>query len=468
VATERDTLLNWRPLPPALVGAADSGYRGGRTRQFTPSKSALSTAGVELILQGWAPRQPIIDSTTRITAHGSCFAAEFTLWLGDNGFNRHGSESPYARQIPTFENVWTTAQQFRWAFGGLDSANIVWIDAEKRVYPATEEHRQAFVERLSSTDVLIMTLGLSEVWYDRVTDEPLLRRLPKEFFDAERHALKVLTAAETSHHLQQIEAIRAAYLPNLRIVYTVSPVRLAATFRPIGALSANDVSKATLRAGLDEFLRSREDLLGCTYFYFPAYEIARDFFRDPYAPDNRHIRPSVVSQILDVFARYYTSLPVTGAPAFDPEDETRLHVAELAAEVMSLQTVCDERAVVIEELASAAAARLEGMQALQRAVDEGLAVNRQLRQVAADRLDGLCAIQRVAEQRLALIMELNRTADERLALIERLQEIAEERLALIVELKRTADERLALIERLQEIAEERLELVREPTDHQPA
>jgi len=61
---------------------------------------------------------------------------------------------------------------------------------------------------------------------------------------------------ETRSALEEIDSIRRQYLPKTKIVYTISPVRLRATFRPISALTANSASKAILRAGLDEFLRA--------------------------------------------------------------------------------------------------------------------------------------------------------------------------------------------------------------------
>ena len=92
-------------------------------------------------------------------------------------------------------------------------------------------------EELDQTDVLIITLGLSEIWYDKVSGEPLWRALTEDTFDPERHVFRVETVAQTREWLEAIERIRAAYLPKLKIVFTVSPVPLKTTFRPVSAVT---------------------------------------------------------------------------------------------------------------------------------------------------------------------------------------------------------------------------------------
>jgi hypothetical protein len=231
------------------------------------------------------------------------------------------------------------------------------------VFEATEQDRAAVRSRLAATDVLVLTLGLSEIWYDRITGEPLWRAIPRRLFDPERFAFKVLSVAETVACLEQIDRIRAAHLPNLRIVFTVSPIRLRATFRPVSAIVANSVSKAILRAALDEFLRSKEDELGKSYFYFPSYELVTDVFSHAFVDDNRHVYDAVISETLELFARTYTSL--SGATVAQSDRwlvRNRLEeaqIGELERANAELQRICDERQKVIDDLARVAAERLE-------------------------------------------------------------------------------------------------------------
>jgi hypothetical protein len=139
-------------------------------------------------------------------------------------------------------------------------------------------------------------------------------------------------------------------------------VRFRATFRPISGLTANSVSKAIIRAGLDEFLRAHWDQVNRTYYYFPSYEIVTDMFRDPFDEDAKHPHETVIAQVLDVFARQYTSLGRDGGDAgldesFLPDQLRRIE--ELEARNAELRRICDERLTVIHELAEAAQQRLD-------------------------------------------------------------------------------------------------------------
>ncbi|HET7731215.1 MAG TPA: GSCFA domain-containing protein [Usitatibacter sp.] len=380
---ELDVRRHWTQAPGDLTPAnLDDWYRGP-TLNMLPSKPAMAREGLAGILRGWVPEQPIIGPQTRVIGVGSCFASYFLLWLAENGFNRTLEVSPHNALIrygASFENPAVIAQQLRWAFDGLDASRLTWIGKDKEVFEATEERRRLVRETLERTDVLVLTLGLSEVWYDTETGEPLWRALTKRHYDPSRHVFRVESLADTKRSLEVIEALRERYLPRMKIVFTVSPVRLKATFRPISALSANSVSKAILRASLDEFLRERPAKLNRSLFYFPSYEIVQDHFRDAFEEDNRHVTPFVAAQVVKCFADNYceaAALAPRAAPAgasasehhdrflaiaadgaLDAASEQGARIAELEKRVEELQGVCDERLAVIRELDASARERL--------------------------------------------------------------------------------------------------------------
>ncbi len=287
----------------------------------------------------------------------------------------------------TFESPAAIAPQFPWAFDEFDARQALWIGKDKEVFEANDERKRMVRETLQRTDVLVLTLGLSEVWYDKKTGEPLWRALTKRHYDPERHVFRVETLADTKRHLEKIEDIRRRHLPSLKIVYTVSPVRLTATFRPIAAIPANSVSKAILRAALDEFLRDHADLVNRELFYFPSYEIVHDFFRHPFEEDHPHVANFVAAQVVQAFARNFCAPEMLKAPAgaaatgsskldtfleFAAEsrdaqqNEYAARIAELERQVETLQRVCDERQTVIDGLDTAARERLELIERLHR------------------------------------------------------------------------------------------------------
>ncbi len=40
-------------------------------------------------------------------------------------------------------------------------------------------------------------------------------------------------------------------------------------------------------------------------FYWPSYEIVKEFHTDPYMDDGRHIKPEIVQQIMRLFHKFY-------------------------------------------------------------------------------------------------------------------------------------------------------------------
>jgi hypothetical protein len=379
-------LSDWAADPQAITPATLGKWHIGNTYNQLPNKLELRKEGFSGIAKGWLPNAPIISPNTSVLAVGSCFASHFTMWLADNGFNQKFPDSPYNALLrfgSHFESPAVIAQQFRWAFDELDPTTLLWIDKNRHLVDATDEGKQAVLATLEQADVLILTLGLSEVWYDKISGEPLWRALTEETFDPERHVFRVESMAQTLRWLETIEQLRRKRLPNLKIIFTISPIPLKTTFRPVSAITANAVSKAILRAALDEFLRNHEAILNKQLFYFPSYEMVTSFFLDPFLEDNRHLAPIVPGSIIAFFAKYFCEPSLiqrnVGSLSNIPGGEMQEHVmrhaaagnegaqprellvriAELEDEKITLQKICDERQHVINGLEQAADERLE-------------------------------------------------------------------------------------------------------------
>jgi hypothetical protein len=352
---------------------SDTYWYNGVARTRFPTKAVIQEAGPESVLKGWIPPEPIIRPGSRVLALGSCFAAYFIEWLATNGYNQPFSDPLLVLARNPFENVAVIAQQFRWAFGEVDPRNLFWIDKDKQRNFATEDKRIAMRQALMEADIFIATLSLSEVWYDKLTGEPLWRVMPTDCHDHQRHAFKVMSFAENVEALETIERIRAQWLPKLRIIYTVSPQPLGATFRAVSAITANAASKAIVRGALDEFLRARGDDLNRIYFYFPGYELVYSLLSNPFLPDNRHLHDYVIDLVLNLFARSYTSTgreaasQGAAAPRWPDGFEQSMLIAELEDRNTELQGICDKRLEVIEELKRICDERLALIERLHRA-----------------------------------------------------------------------------------------------------
>ena len=94
-------------------------------------------------------------------------------------------------------------------------------------------------------------------------------------------------------------------IPNAKIIFTLSPIPLVATFRDESCIVANAASKSILRAALDEFIRI--DLNGADpdLYYFPAFEIISELFPARFLDDGRHLQPFIVPAVMKLFEAHF-------------------------------------------------------------------------------------------------------------------------------------------------------------------
>lgn len=266
-------------------------YRGENTN-FFPRDSSFDRPDFieEYLIKGWMPDRGFVTDTTPIVAFGSCFAANISRYLHQRGYavlTEADAVAYVSRMGDGIVNTHAILQQFEWAWNAAVPTQPLWhgYDAADHRYDETvRQHTRALFDR---AEVFIITLGLSEIWYDEPTGEVFWRAVPREAFDPSRHKFRVASFAETLANLGRIHALIRAHRPGAAIVFTVSPIPLAATFRPVCALAANAASKAILRAAVDEFHRATAPL-DPRLFYFPSYDLITQVFQNPWREDRRH------------------------------------------------------------------------------------------------------------------------------------------------------------------------------------
>ena len=180
---------------------------------------------------------------------------------------------------------------------------------------ARREKLNAYFARAFAADLVVITLGLTETWFDLVAGIALTEapspRLRKQYPD--RFTFRVLPHAECLAALAgAIAILRERGKPDLKIVVTVSPVALQRTFSGQDVIVANLTSKSTLRSVAGE-VATREANLD----YFPSYEAA--LLSDPslvWLEDRRNVSDFIVAQIIGEFTRRYGLKPAPDASQF--------------------------------------------------------------------------------------------------------------------------------------------------------
>jgi hypothetical protein len=264
---------------------------------------------------------------------GSCFAREIKSVLLREGFSyvqeeaQHPASKHASAAWERLYNTFSMRQIFEYTFEDWNPEVRWWKaplsgkiqDPYRRIvlYETQEQadldfryHRECSKRALQRAEVLILTLGLTEVWED-IHDGSVIC-LPSgpyvnEQGDMNRYRFRVTRYAENLANLERIHAIMARYNPQCQIVITVSPVHLWATFRTnADAISASCCSKATLRAVADQFAENHPNV-----HYFPAFEMATVYLplmgRNIFAEgrENFHVNQGTVDFIMEQFFRFY-------------------------------------------------------------------------------------------------------------------------------------------------------------------
>ena len=131
---------------------------------------------------------------------------------------------------------------------------------------------KSFAE-IKKADIVVLTLGLSEAWFDKKSNIYLNVAPTAAAVDKHpgRFELHVLGYEETLRALKDCYEVLSKNVDNknFKILVTVSPVPLSATFRQQDVLTANCYSKSVLRAAVEKFVAEYSNV-----YYFPAYEFA--------------------------------------------------------------------------------------------------------------------------------------------------------------------------------------------------
>ena len=149
-------------------------------------------------------------------------------------------------------------------------------------------------QNLTDSDVAVITLGLVEAWYDNL-HQCYLNKAPS------KKTVRDHLNRYEFHRMDVDDILRYTYpsvegiLSNqkTKILLTVSPVPIEATFTGNDAIIANYYSKSALRVASQILSENFERLI-----YFPSYEIAMSNGSNSFTDDNVHVQAETVNTIM--------------------------------------------------------------------------------------------------------------------------------------------------------------------------
>lgn len=315
----------------------------------------------------------------KVATAGSCFAQHISRTLQKQGFAfldtepappGLSAEDARARQhgvySARFGNLYTArqlVQLFDRAHGDFHPLDHSWQTATGRfadafrpqiepeahasvadVRKARHAHLAAVRQMFADLDVFVFTLGLTEAWR-RIQDGavfPLAPGVVAGQFDPQRYEFVNFAVHEVVADLRAfLERLRRVN-PRSRVILTVSPVPLIATYEDRHVLVSTIHSKSVLRAAAGEVAASEDNVV-----YFPSYEIitgpqARGAY---FAEDLRSVTPEGVAHVMRLFLKHFTG-EAPAAPARRRRAAAPAVVQAQRQELDALNSlVCDEEAI---------------------------------------------------------------------------------------------------------------------------
>jgi tetratricopeptide (TPR) repeat protein len=272
----------------------------------------------------------LLEPGQRIFTIGSCFARNIEQALATRGFDIptmafQVDKSEWAGEAGATLNNYVPpaiAPQIRWAFGmdrfdihrhGVELMRGRYVDLQlpngfrplpAEVVIARREKINEIYRTLATSHVVLITLGLIEAWFDTRSGLYLNATPPKisSRADPSRFELHVLDYNEVTASLTELTGLLDQVCPrDYRLIFTISPVPLTATFTAADVAVANTYSKSVLRAAVEPFVAAREHIE-----YFPSYESVTLTERSlAFADDQIHVYGPMVRFNVDrMIARY--------------------------------------------------------------------------------------------------------------------------------------------------------------------
>ena len=283
-------------------------------------------------------RRQWIKPNTKIFTMGSCFAMEIRHAMARKGYDVYPhyldvqfdptqqifDQIPKRDCIPHYDTfvirqefeaalgVWTDREAGFWEVrdaqvNKLSQADVVYQDpTRKLIYARSLPLLKDLVAKIDAvmlqgiveSDLIVITLGLTEVWRHNRTGRYLCRPPNTGYGGGDGQAtFRQSTFVENYLNVKATLDLLFSKHPEKNVVLTVSPVPLALTYSGTDIGTANMESKSILRAVAGQICREYGDKVT----YFPSYEMATIMPWPVFQEDKRHVLPEFADRVVTTF-----------------------------------------------------------------------------------------------------------------------------------------------------------------------
>jgi hypothetical protein len=244
---------------------------------------------------------PLLSSQAKVVTLGSCFAQNVA-----NVLKGYGVSANTLGIGELINSTFANRALLEWAIGEENPSHEPSVINVLKSFVGKSPDK--FITMIKQADILIFTLGVAPAFFDKETGLFHLAS-PNE---GAAHLLKTkefrtTTVDENVQNLDYIVSALRKLNPELKIIFTVSPVPLFASFEYESAIQADCISKSTLRLAIDTLIKkSASDII-----YWPAFEVVR--WLGAYIPNmygqedgtSRHVSEHAISAIIKAFIKKF-------------------------------------------------------------------------------------------------------------------------------------------------------------------
>lgn len=294
----------------------------------------------------WALKKTfVINKSQKIVSLGSCFAQHIAKNLQNHGFSYLITEEPpkdvQGNDYPFYSALYGNIYTLKQASQLIDRAknnlfqvlnDDYWMDKENnfidpfrpnifkngfKSYEALILERKIHLDKtlkaFSEADVIVLTLGLTEGWVEKDSGYilPVAPGVLYGEYDSKKYEFKNYLYAEGLDDFESFYVTLKSINKNVRIIVTVSPVMLSATFEDQHVWISSCYSKSCLRSIAEEVSNKYEDI-----YYFPSYEIITNPASSSsyLSSDFRGVTDLGVQSVMNVFFEKFTEQKLINSP----------------------------------------------------------------------------------------------------------------------------------------------------------
>jgi hypothetical protein len=280
-----------------------------------------------------------ISQEDAIVTLGSCFAQHLSRFVRESGFNYLSREMKPKNDV-SLEPVDAMTQNFSALYGnvytakqalqlvqrsqGWEPSESVWskdgryydpyrptvfsngFPNPETVFDERSSHLSIVAQLFQACDVVVFTLGLTEGWVSKTDGAvfPIAPGVVAGSFCEDLHSFVNFSYREVLADISDFCLTLKQINPKIKIILTVSPVSLNATFEKQNVLVSSTYSKSVLRAAAGEIVSTYEFV-----DYFPSFEIIINpqnhcrYLED----DLRNVTALGVKKVMALFKKHYMS-----------------------------------------------------------------------------------------------------------------------------------------------------------------